>query len=120
MSEKGDGHLYLRGSVYWMQYYNNGTRHNESTKERSDKKAQRILDDRLSDIRRGRFEAPVVRSLTLKTMMDDLETAYEVDGLKSLSRAKSAIKHLTGFFGAKCKVQGITTAAQQVCCSPSR
>jgi integrase len=70
-----------------------------------------VLQDRLSDIRKGRFDPPDARKLTLKNVIDDLLKHYEVNERRSHRRAASAVKHVTEFFGERSKVKAISTAA---------
>jgi len=105
---RGDGNLYRRGRVWWIQYYDHGKRYQESTRETDRRRAEKRLEERLADIRRGRFTPPIANSLTLGEILDDLVTDYEVNGRDSLTRAKGAIRHLEAYFERSTKIRAIT------------
>ena len=107
-AHKGDGHLYRRGRVWWIQYYEYGRRYQESSGETDRRLAEKALQERLADIRRDRFSPPAASKVTAKQILDDLVTDYEMNGRDSLPRAKGAIRHLLAYFGESTKVRAIT------------
>lgn len=52
------GHIYPRGSIYWIKYYRNGRPYQESTKSEKEADAKRLLKEREGEIAKG--EVPVL------------------------------------------------------------
>jgi integrase len=116
MNEKGEGHLYLRGRLWWMQYYERGnpkpTR--ESTKETDPAKAQKVLDKRIGHVEAGLKVGGAFDRTTLAELLDDVYADYEVNDLRSLNRIKTAgKKHLRPYFGLNVKAKKITEPSIQ-------
>ncbi len=104
------GELRLRGRVWWIRYYRNGRRYEESS--RSDKKgeAQRLLAMREGDIARGVPVTPQANRLRFEEAAQDVVTDYRVNGKRSLEHVERRMKlHLLPVFGAR-RMVGITTA----------
>ena len=57
----------------------------------------------------GKFTPARATTLTVERALDDLEANYEVNGRKSLGRARGAIRHLRDFFGPAVKAVEVTT-----------
>ena len=56
--ERGTGSIYLRGRIFWMQYYVNGKAHQESTGTANEKRAIGILNKTLADVATGKLRDP--------------------------------------------------------------
>jgi hypothetical protein len=62
--ERGEGRVYLRGRVYWVQYGQRGRDYRESSKSADRKVAVRLLRRRLAEIHAGKH-APAAEKVTL-------------------------------------------------------
>jgi integrase len=95
---RGEGQVYRRGGVYWIDYFHRGERHRESTHTDDQKKARKLLRERLVDYSRGKTGAIASGKITFAQMADAFVTDYRIHGKRSLATAKGFIKHLRGFF----------------------
>jgi integrase len=95
-SEKG--RLYKRGRTWWVQVYDHdGRRVRFSTGTRDKREADRLLNDKLAELNKGR---PVIGPprITVGQLLQALEDDYKVKGRASMDRLKSARGHLEAFF----------------------
>ena len=105
-----NGQLRQRGNVWWIRYYRNGRRYEESSG--SDKKgvAVDLLKIREGDCARGVPVTPKVGRLRFEEAVADVENDYRVNGKRSLGHVSRRIRlHLTPFFGGR-RMTAITTA----------
>ena len=96
--------LYLRGRIWYADYYANGERVQESTGTANRREAEKHLALRISEVQRGVFVKPV------NTTLPELGERYiEYARLhkRSWKRDVQMLGHLTGFFGAS-KLRDIT------------
>lgn len=108
------GELRLRGRVWWIRYYRNGRRYEESS--HSDKKgeAQRLLAVREGDIARGVPVTPQAGRLRFDEAAQDVVNDYRVNGKRSIEHVERRIKlHLGPAFGPR-RMVSITTADVRV------
>ena len=80
---RGDGRIYLRGSVYWACYYLRGVQYRESTKETDQKKAEKFLQDRRDErgadkIGTKPFVTPKAKRITVAQLCQSLRAKYEL------------------------------------------
>ncbi len=85
---RGQGTLFLRGGVYWAQYYLRGERFRESTGETNPDKAAKFLRDRLFKLeadKRGLqpFTTPKANRLTVGDLVAELKKDFELRGIAS-------------------------------------
>jgi integrase len=100
INHKGEimGSLFQRGKYWYIQYYENGKQHQESSKSTSKMVANRLLKKREGDILDGkipsvRYEKTQFRDLK-KLILDD----YKLNKRKSLDRVKYSLQHLEPYF----------------------
>lgn len=96
------GEIRQRGRIYWIRYYRNGHRHEESS--RSDKKQAAIdlLRIREGDVAKGIPVSAKIGRLRFDEAVADVVNDYTVNGKRSLASVKRRIeKHLTPFFGGR-------------------
>ena len=102
------GHIYQRGSIYWIKYYRNGRPYQESTKSEKEADAKRLLKEREGEIAKG--EAPGIHfdKIRFEEIAEGYLTDYQVNKRKSLKKAEQYIEHLKGSFEGF-RVVNITT-----------
>jgi hypothetical protein len=71
------GEIRKRGGVYWIRYYRDGRRHEESARTDKWETARDLLRDREGDIAKGLPVSPKTGKLTFDDAADDLLTDYE-------------------------------------------
>lgn len=104
------GQIRQRGSIYWIRYYRDGRRYEESSG--SDKKGAAIdlLKIREGDGARGVPVTPKVGRLRFDEAAADLVNDYRTNGKRSLDVVERRIElHLKPFFGGR-RLSVITTA----------
>jgi integrase len=104
------GELRKRGSIWWIRYYRNGQRHEESAG--SDKKgvAVDLLRIREGDIAKGAPVSARIGRLRFDEAAADVINDFKANGKRSLDVVTRRIdKHLRPFFGGR-KMASITTA----------
>jgi integrase len=95
---RGDGRIYLRGSVYWACYYLRGVQHRESTGGTNPKEAEKFLRARLKEVHADEigarpFVTPQARRLTVHDLLEAVKAKFELNGQASpqnLSHLKRA------------------------------
>jgi hypothetical protein len=104
------GELKLRGSVWWIRYYRNGLRHEESARTQKKEEAKRLLRLREGDIAKGLAITSKTGRMTFDEAAADVIADYKVNRKRSLNVAELRIKkHLTPFFGGR-RMVSITTS----------
>jgi integrase len=96
---KGLGYLYKRGATWWIRYSVRGQDFRESSHSEHEGVAQRLLKARWQELGRGRFIGPSQDRVTLDSLLASLQTAYEVNGRRSLGTLKGRLVHLREAFG---------------------
>jgi len=113
---RGEGTVYpQKGSRFlWIQYYANGKRIRESTKTDDEKKARKILRQRLVAVENGEISAG--SGCSLSSLYEALERDYTINQRKDIANLKSRwAAHLKNFFADK-SVSSVTpeTVAQYI------
>ena len=104
------GELRKRGSVWWIRYYRNGRRHEESSHSRKKTDAERLLRLREGDVARGVPVTPQIGRLRFDEAATDLITDYRVNGRRSLADVERRTRlHLEPFFGGR-RMVALTTS----------
>ena len=85
------GQLRKRGSVWWIRYYREGRRHEESAHTDKYDEAARLLKVREGDVAKGAPLSAKIGRLRFEDASKDLETDYQVNGLRSYANLKSTI-----------------------------
>jgi integrase len=108
---RGQGRVYRRGKVLWIDYGMGGQRHREPTNATTEKEAQRIMRERLGDREHGRIIARPERVFVAeytkaedgtKTLSGGLRWLHETElrrqGKKSLVRQQQCWNQIEKFF----------------------
>lgn len=98
ITRRGEGSVYQRGNVLWIQYYRNGKPYRESSYSAKEAEARKLLKRRLAEIAVGRFIEPQTEKITLKALMDDLLNDYQINQKKSFKRVEDSVNHLNDYF----------------------
>jgi integrase len=102
MRERGSGRLFLRGHVWWAQYYSHGRQIRVSTEETEEKKAAKFLRHKLAEVETGTHVD--LRNVSYEDLRRAYYLDYETQGRKSLKRDgegnsyNDAAKRLDDFF----------------------
>lgn len=105
--EYGAGSIYQRGDRWLISYSDRGTMHRESTGGSERRDAVRLLKQRLTAIRTGKF-APSADTVTLADLRAMVEADYEVNGQRGLARIRLALRRAEDYFGASARATDIT------------
>jgi len=92
------GTVYLRGRVWWIQYFQNGTPRRESSRSIVKSKARKLLAVREAQVIEGKLPELQTRKVTLEEIFQDLEIEYTNNG-RVMERLKIAKKHILKFLG---------------------
>lgn len=104
------GELRKRGQTWWIRYYRNGKRHEESSGSTKETDAKSLLRVREGDIERGIAITPKVGRIRFEEAVKDVLNDYRTNRKRSLDDVERRIeKHLTPFFGNR-RMTSITTA----------
>src|SRR6266851_7063809 len=104
------GHLYQRGAIWWIQFYQDGQRVRMSAESPDEAVAKRMLKEH--EARVTLKEPMVVRSarVTYDELEQDLIAHYQATGARDLAEAGKRLAHLRrAFRGAR--ASQITAAA---------
>ncbi len=100
----------LRGQVWWIRYFRDGRRHEESSHSTEHDDARRLLKVRQGDVARGLPVTPKIGRLRFEEAAADLVNDYKTNGKRSLPHVERRIAlHLQPFFGGR-RMTAITTA----------
>jgi len=80
-----DGHIYKRGTIYWLKYYRAGKPLYESTKSNREVDARRLLRRRLGQITEGAFLGLHPEKVRIDELANDLLNDYRINRKKSLA-----------------------------------
>jgi integrase len=104
------GELKQRGQIWWIRYYKNGRRYEESSGSEKESDAKSLLRLREGDIERGVAITPKVGRIRFDEAVKDVINDYRTNRKRSLDDVKRRIeRHLTPFFGNR-RMASITTA----------
>ena len=104
------GELKRRGQIWWIRYYKNGKRHEESSGSTKEGEAKSLLRLREGDIERGVAVTPKVGRIRFDEAVTDVLNDYRTNRKRSLDDVERRIeKHLKPFFGNR-RMASITTA----------
>jgi len=101
---RGQGRLYKRGEIWWVELWHRGRQYRESSHSTDRRVAERLLRRRRDELgadRLGlkRFAGPAQERLSFEDLATDYLRDYEVRGLRSKETAEARVKHLRAFFG---------------------
>ncbi len=101
--------LRKRGNKWWIRYYRNGRRYEETSGSTKRGDAERLLRLREGDVARGLPVTAKVGQLRFDEAADDLENDYVINGRRSRADLAGRIRlHLKPFFGGR-RMAAITT-----------
>lgn len=104
------GEIRKRGNVYWIRYYRNGRRYEESSGSEKKGAAVDLLKLREGDGARGIPVTPRIGRVRFEEAADDVVNDYRINGKRSLKAVARRIeKHLRPYFGGR-RMTTITTA----------
>ena len=102
--------LRKRGQVWWIRYYRNGQRHEESAHSAKKQTAIDLLKIREGDVAKGVPVTAKTGRLRFEEAASDLLNDYTTNAKRSHRVVKRRVeKHLTPFFGGR-RLASITTA----------
>jgi integrase len=108
--EPAMGELKQRGQIWWIRYYKNGRRHEESSGSTKEGDAKSLLRLREGDIERGVAITPKVGRIRFDEAVKDVINDYRTNRKRSLDDVERRIeRHLKPFFGNR-RMASITTA----------
>jgi hypothetical protein len=85
------GQIRKRGGVWWIRYYRNGRRYEESARTDKFTEAETLLKQREGDIAKGMPISAKIGQLRFEDAAQDLLTDYEVNGRRSRLNVKTVI-----------------------------
>ena len=104
------GVIRLRGKIWWIRYYRNGRRQEETSGSSKRSEAERLLKLREGDVARGVPVTPKVGRMRFDEAAEDVLNDYQVNGKRSLPDIRCRInKHLKPIFGGR-RMAAVTTA----------
>jgi hypothetical protein len=104
------GELKKRGGVWWIRYYRNGRRFEESARTSNKDVARDVLKVKEGHIASGAPVSARIGRLRFEDAVADIVAEYTINGRKSLKDLERRIKkHLAPFFGGR-RMSEITTA----------
>jgi integrase len=104
------GELKLRGRVWWVRYYRDGRRYEESSGSAKEGDARRLLRLREGDVERGLPVSPKIGRLRFEEAAQDLINDYKTNGRKSLADVETRVTlHLAPYFTGR-RMSAITTS----------
>lgn len=104
------GQLRKRGDVWWIRYYRNGKRYEESARSTRKGDATELLKVREGDGAKGIPVTPKIGRLTFDDAVADVVADYTANAKRSLSDVERKIKlHLTPYFGGR-RMTAISTS----------
>lgn len=99
MATRGDGRLYQRGRIWWIQYNHRGHVFRESTRSADERLARRLLRKRLGEIGGGIFLGPKTERTTFDELATEIENDYRINGRKSADKLPLRLTYLRDTFG---------------------
>jgi hypothetical protein len=104
------GQLKRRGRIWWVRYYRDGRRFEESAESDKYEDAVRLLRVREGAIANGSPVTPKIGRLRFDEAADDVLNDYRVNGKRSLDDVQRRFTlHLTPFFGGR-RLSTLTTS----------
>lgn len=96
--ERGEGRIYQRGKIYWIQYCRRGRVYRETSHSADRRDALKLLRKRLAEIATGRH-APDAERVRLADLTGMIEDDYRLNAQRSVDRVQRAFRHVREYFG---------------------
>jgi integrase len=93
------GSLRLRGKIWWIRYYRDGQRFEESSESEKVTVAEKLLNQRHAEIYAGTHVDPRAGRILVGGLLDDLVTDYRVNDKSEYWASLVVRVHLKPFFG---------------------
>jgi integrase len=111
--KRGDGRIWRRGIILWIQYYAYGQQVRESSHSTRWEVANRLLAKRRAEINAESFVNPAARRLRYEEMRDALYADYQANRRRWLRTHKDGARYICGVahlddFFAGCRAASIT------------
>src|SRR5262245_47840431 len=103
------GELRKRGAVWWIRYYRNGRRFEESARTDKYEKARDLLKQREGDVAKGVPVSSKIGRLRFDDAATDLVTDYRINHRESIEHAARHVKRLAERF-AGCRMSDLKTS----------
>lgn len=101
-----------QSEVWWVRYYRNGKRHEESSRSTKKGEAKRLLSQRTGAIANGEPVTAKVGRLTLGDALRSVVTDYKINAKRTTSDVEQRIRqHLVPYFGEGRRMVTISTDA---------
>jgi integrase len=119
LRRRGDGRLWLRGDIWWIQYYVYGRQVRESSCSTREEVAVRLLARRRAEIEADTFVSLSARRLRYEQLRDGLYADYSANRRRWLRVGKEGqpyvcgISHLDPFFAGRRAVAISTTLIRE-------
>lgn len=94
--ERGEGRLWLKGKIWWIQFYVHGRQVRESTRSKTKAVAERRLKRKLAQAEAGLIAPSSFQRLRYEEMRDALLADYRTNKRKSLFRNKDGVEYVCG------------------------
>jgi integrase len=104
------GQIRKRGGVWWIRYYRDGRRFEQSSKSAAYDDARDLLRRVEGAIVDGVPMTPKIGQLRMTDAADDLLTNYRINGRKSVDDVERHLDKLRRAFGPSAKLANLTTA----------
>ncbi len=104
------GEIRKRGAIWWIRYYRNGRRYEESARTTKQDDAARLLKQREGDVAHGMPITPAIGRLTFEDAAKDLLTDYQVNGRRSYVHVKRRIEAGLGPWFNRRRMASISTS----------
>jgi hypothetical protein len=96
------GHIYKRGTIYWIKFYRDGRPFYESSGSPKESFARNLLKLREGEVAMQIPTTPKMGKLRFADLAGDVVNDYRVNGKKSIDDVERRFrKHLLPFFGRK-------------------
>jgi integrase len=101
-TKRGLGEVKLRGRIWWIRYYHNGRRYQDSSGSTKQGDAVDLLKQRIKEIGQGKHVSPDKSRMRFEPAAAMVEDDYRSNKRRSLEDVKRRIKlHLTPFFSGR-------------------
>jgi len=107
---RGSGHIYRRGTIWWLAYHVKGKLVRESSGTDIKSEAEKVLRARTAAMDQGKLTDPAAMRTTLEDLGSIVATDYKNNGLSSGREVTRGYARLGEFFGDDCLARSITSA----------